>query len=75
MRDFLALMVMNLKEMLPEDSLWYVPKDECVRRLKRLSGRDFGQDFAAWEAWVEQYRKDRSEADESSSIAERRELR
>lgn len=49
MRDFLALVVMNLKDMLPEDSL-VRPKDECVRRLKRLSGRDFEQDFAAWEA-------------------------
>lgn len=57
MRDILGLMLMNLNEMLPGDAIYYIPKDECVKRLRKWSGSDFGNDVAAWEAWIDRYRK------------------
>jgi hypothetical protein len=41
----------NFRHLLPEDSLYYVPKNEAYEKLKQFSGQDFGDDEKLWEQW------------------------
>lgn len=41
----------NLGGLLPPTALYYLPKEEAYRRLKELSGQDFGHDYKLWEKW------------------------
>jgi hypothetical protein len=52
MRDYLGLLVVNLKGIFPSDSHFFKPREECLEELRHISGLDFGDDVDAWEAWV-----------------------
>jgi hypothetical protein len=55
MRDSIRLLLMNLKEMLPPESMFFQPKEECLQELRRISNRDFGFDVDAWSEWLKAY--------------------
>ena len=43
--------LMNLRQMLPASSLYYMPREEGLEKLKELSGQDFGYDDDQWLRW------------------------
>jgi hypothetical protein len=42
---------LNLQELLPQTSLYYLSKEEAHRRLVELPGQDYGYDDKAWVRW------------------------
>jgi len=52
-----TLMRSNLWEVFPKEGRYYIPKEECLGRLRKWSGRDFGDDIAAWDVWIDRYEK------------------
>ena len=54
---YTGIVLRNVKELYPKDSEYYIAKDECLRRLQKFSGRDFGEDVAAWAAWIDRYKE------------------
>lgn len=54
------LLILRLRGTLPPipqlDWLRELSEDECLKRLRRLSQRDFGRDPDAWEQWWEEER-------------------
>jgi hypothetical protein len=64
MRVFPAqLIIGKLKGSMPQlprlECLRQMTADECFAKLRTLSGRDFGDDLAAWEQWWEEEKKRR----------------
>jgi hypothetical protein len=51
--------LLNLEGRVPEESLHYVRREFALKRLREMSGKDFGDDAEAWRKWYEQH----SEAD------------
>jgi hypothetical protein len=47
----LEALLANLRQYIPTSMPHYLPKEAAYRELKSISGQDFGDDVAAWEAW------------------------
>jgi hypothetical protein len=43
--------LLNLCQMIPASSVYYITREEAYERLKHVSGEDFGFDPLKWEAW------------------------
>src|SRR5262249_32743289 len=41
----------NLRQEVPEQSLYFLPREEAYAKLKQFSGQDFGYDDKLWEQW------------------------
>ena len=45
------IFLLNLRRMLPEYSIHFMPADEALQRLREMTGKDFGYDCDKWEDW------------------------
>ena len=52
------LALANLKGDIDPDERGYRSKEVALMLLRELSGKDFGEDIKAWEAWVSEYYSD-----------------
>ena len=43
--------ILRLMGYWPEGSRFWMPKDEAIRGLKEMTGRDFGDDLKVWAEW------------------------
>ena len=50
------ILILNLKQKLPEGSMAYMQKNEAYLALKKCTGQDFGDDIDKWQKWVEDNR-------------------
>lgn len=48
----LELLLANYKEEIPKGRREYRPKAQAYASLKRLTGKDFGDDLSKWESWI-----------------------
>lgn len=46
------VLIRNLKGEIQEHSRVYMPREKALEQLRRVSGKDFGLDIAAWQRWV-----------------------
>ena len=46
----------NLRQLLPEQSVYFLPLEVALRRLREETGQDFGYDDARWEQWGREQR-------------------
>jgi hypothetical protein len=46
----------GLRELLPERSLYFLPREEALRRLREATGEDFEYHDARWEEWGRKHR-------------------
>ena len=49
--------LINLCQMLPKQSLYYMTREEAYEELKEISKEDFGYDVNKWEQWGHQHSK------------------
>jgi hypothetical protein len=45
----------NLKGEIPEGPREYLPREQALEFLKRLSGEDFGYDVERWREWIRKH--------------------
>lgn len=63
----------NFKNDVPVGSSGYVMSQaEAYATLKRISGHDFGDDFAKWRKWVDKYEEQKAPTDEELRETEKR---
>jgi len=43
--------LINLRQELPDTSFYFMSKEEAHKKLRELSGQDFGDDDKLWEKW------------------------
>ncbi|WP_147274340.1 hypothetical protein [Bremerella cremea] len=51
----LELLLANFKQEIPKGRREHRPKAQAYASLKRLTGKDFGEDFSKWEDWINKY--------------------
>ncbi len=53
----IKIFLMNLEQTLPQDSLYYMPKEQAYEELKKATGVDFGDNVVKWKQWLQNNKK------------------
>jgi len=51
------LLIMNIEGKIPKERREYIPVEEAYRRLRALTGQDFGEDLEQWKKWLKDNKK------------------
>jgi len=46
------ILIRNLREEISESSNMYMSRGQALKKLRELTGKDFGYDSDAWQEWI-----------------------